>query len=97
MGKMTGAVPFLERDGQYWGPPPDGDTGIQELERLRKLGADFIVFVWTAFWWLDYYAELHNYLRSRFRCVLENDRMVAFDLRTVEAAPDVQKSADGHR
>ena len=30
------AMPFLERDGEYWGPPPDDLTAIQELERLRR-------------------------------------------------------------
>ena len=74
-------VPFLERDGQYWGLPPDDQTAIGELERLRESGANFIVFGWPAFWWLDYYSGLGNYLSSRFRCVLKNSRLVAFDLR----------------
>jgi peptidoglycan/xylan/chitin deacetylase (PgdA/CDA1 family) len=74
-------IPFLERDGQYWGPPPDDDTAIRELERLRKSGASFMVFAWPAFWWLDFYSELNRYLRSRFQCVMENDRLVIFDLR----------------
>jgi GT2 family glycosyltransferase len=75
------AIPFLERDGQYWGPPPDDATAIRELERLRQSGASFMVFAWPAFWWLDYYAALRQHLRSAFRCVLENDRLVVFDLR----------------
>jgi hypothetical protein len=44
-------------------------------------GAGFIVFAWPAFWWLDHYAGLHRHLRAHFRCVLENDRLVVFDLR----------------
>ncbi len=76
------AIPFLERDGQFWGRPPDDETAIQELERLRHNGANFIVFVWPAFWWLNYYVELNSYLRSKYKCVLENDRIVVFDLRT---------------
>jgi hypothetical protein len=75
------AIPFLEREGQYWGPPPDDDTAIRELERLRQSRATFIAFAWPTFWWFDYYAGLHQHLRSRFRCVLENDRLVVFDLR----------------
>jgi hypothetical protein len=75
------AVPFLERDGQYWGPPPDDATAIREFERLRQSGASFMVFAWPAFWWLDYYSGLNNHLRSNFRCVLENVRLVVFDLR----------------
>lgn len=75
------AVPFLERDGVYWGPPPDDTTAIGELNRLRQSGAEFIIFAWTAFWWLNYYAGLNTYLRSNFRCLIENDRIVGFDLR----------------
>jgi hypothetical protein len=75
------AIPFLERDGQYWGLPPDDETAIREMERLRRSGATFLVFAWPAFWWLEYYAGLHRYLRANFRCALENDRLVAFDLR----------------
>lgn len=75
-------IPFLEREGQYWGPPPDDDTAIREFERLRQSGASFIVFIWPAFWWLEYYSGLHRYLCSRFRCVLNNARLVVFDLRS---------------
>src|SRR5262245_19862865 len=32
-------LPFLEKNGQYWGPPPDDDAAIRELERLREAGA----------------------------------------------------------
>ena len=74
-------IPFLERDGQYWGLPPDDETAVRELERLRQAGAGYVVFAWPAFWWLDYYARLHHHLRSRFRCVLENDRIVVFNLQ----------------
>jgi glycosyltransferase involved in cell wall biosynthesis len=75
------SIPFLERNGCYWGCPPDDDTAIREVERLRLDGADFIVFGWPAFWWLDYYTELNSHLRSKFRCVLESKRLVVFDLR----------------
>jgi hypothetical protein len=73
--------PFLERDGHYWGRPADDTTAIQELERLRRTAPGFMVFGWPAFWWLEHYAGLHRYLRSEFACVLDNDRVIAFDLR----------------
>jgi glycosyltransferase involved in cell wall biosynthesis len=82
-------VPFLERDGQYWGAPPDDDTAIRELERLRRTGASFLAFAGPAFWWLDYYAGFRRHLRSRFRCALENDRLIVFDLRPAGAAQAV--------
>ncbi|MEK6320356.1 MAG: sulfotransferase [Acidobacteriota bacterium] len=74
-------IQFIERDGIYWGAPDDDRAAIEELERLRRSGASFIVFGWPVFWWFDFYREFHSYLRSRFPCVLENDRLVAFDLR----------------
>jgi glycosyltransferase involved in cell wall biosynthesis len=75
------SLPFIEKNGQYWGPPSNDNAAINELTRLRELGAGFIVFAWTAFWWLDYYKGFHNYLCSKYQCVLENERLVVFDLR----------------
>ncbi len=75
------ATPFLERNGQYWGAPSDDETAIRELERLRQSGANFIIFMWLAFWWLDHYEGLHHYLRTEYQCVLENNRLVVFELR----------------
>ncbi|MEZ0264845.1 MAG: glycosyltransferase [Phycisphaerae bacterium] len=74
------ARPFLERDGEYAGPPPDDDTAIRELQRMRAEGARFIAFAWMAFWWLDHYAGLHDYLRQSFPCVLRNERLAVFAL-----------------
>jgi polysaccharide pyruvyl transferase WcaK-like protein len=75
------AIPFLEHDGEYWGAPPDDETAIRELERLRETGAGFMVFGWPAFWWLDYYTGLHRHLRMEARCLLESDRLIVFDLQ----------------
>ena len=72
--------PFLERDGEYWGSPPDDATAIAELERLMESGATFIMFSASAFWWLDHYGALARLLRTRSRCVLDNERLVLFDL-----------------
>lgn len=74
-------IPFPEQGGKYWGPPPDDSTAIHELERLRQSGAKFIVFAWPTFWWFAYYSEFYEYLKSQFSCVLQNDRLVVFDLR----------------
>ena len=59
----------MEKDGSYWGPPQDDDAAVRELEKLHKHGAQLLVFLWPAFWWLDYYAKLHHYLVSSFRRV----------------------------
>jgi SAM-dependent methyltransferase len=77
-------VPFPERNGEYGGPPPDDAGAIREIERLRELGAGFIVFTRQTFWWLEYYSGLRNYLRGSFLSALANDRLVIFDLRSRE-------------
>jgi glycosyltransferase involved in cell wall biosynthesis len=75
------AIPFLEKEGVYWGPPSDDAMAIKELERLHCEGASFIVFAWPAFWWLDYYVEFNHYLHTKFCCVLNNERLIVFDLQ----------------
>ncbi|MEH2414939.1 glycosyltransferase family 2 protein [Nostoc sp.] len=66
------ALPFVEHQGQYWGAPLNDEIAIRELERMRQAGASFMVIAWPAFWWLDYYSGLRNYLSSNFCCVLDN-------------------------
>lgn len=75
------ALPFVEREGQYWGPPADDREAVQEVERLRRRGASFMVFARPAFWWLEHYGGLRAYLHARFRCAREHERLIAFDLR----------------
>ncbi len=74
--------PFLEKNGEYWGPPADDATAISELARMQEEhGASFIAFGWPAFWWLDHYREFASHLRKNFHCVLHNERLQVFDLR----------------
>jgi hypothetical protein len=78
-------LPFLERAGAYWGPPPDDTTAIRELERMREGGVEFVLVGWPAFWWLKAYPEFVRHLRSTCACLLENDAVHLFDIRS-EAA-----------
>jgi len=75
------AIPFLERNGEYWGPPADDATAIRELERLRRAGARFIAFAWPAFWWLDHYSRFGAHLSKKARCVLKDDKLAVFALQ----------------
>lgn len=74
-------IPFLERDGRYWGEPDGSHQAIAELERLRMTGANFFVVGKPAFWWLDHYTEFSQQLRKKYRCAFGNGRLVVFDLR----------------
>ncbi len=71
---------FIERDGQYWGPPVDDASAIEEIERQHKAGVNFIFFAWPAFWWLDHYTEMHQYLKSNYAYVVKNERLAGFSL-----------------
>jgi glycosyltransferase involved in cell wall biosynthesis len=76
------ALPFLERNGTYWGPPPNDAAAIEELTRQQEDNdADFFAVAWPAFWWMDYYPGLRQHLRGSFACVLESERVILFDLR----------------
>jgi hypothetical protein len=77
-------LPFLEKNGEYWGVPNDTAVAISELERMRQLGCSFIAFAWPSFWWLEHYSGLAKYLHSKFSCVLQNDLLIVFDLRSPE-------------
>lgn len=80
-GDKDHVFPFLERDGEYWGPPMDDGQAIQELERLRRQQASFIVFAWPAFWWMEHYKVFAEYLQSTYPRVLHNENLIVFDLR----------------
>lgn len=82
-GVAPGSVlPFPEQDGEYGGLPADSETAIAAVERLRvERGAAFLAVAWPAFWWLEYYTGFAAHLGATFPRVLENDRVIVFDLR----------------
>jgi hypothetical protein len=75
------ALPFLEREGEYWGHPADSAHAIREIERMRQAGCTHIVFAWPSTWWLEHYVGMTEHLRARHRCVLESSRLTIFELR----------------
>lgn len=73
-------VPFLEKDGAYYGLPPDDHIAIQEVERLKELGASFVVLIWSSFWWLDHYTEFFEYLNRNFHRTVSTNKVIVYDL-----------------
>lgn len=73
--------PFLEEDGVYMGSPENDEKAIHELERMREKGAEYIVFAWASFWWLDEYRKLEEYLHFQYTCILNNERIIVFSLQ----------------
>jgi len=81
LAEAARAIPFLEQDGVYAGPPGDDATALAALDRLRQRGATHFVLCWPCFWWLEHYAVFMRELRARSRLVLHNERALIFDLR----------------
>ena len=73
-------TPFVERDGQFWGAPEDDAQALQELERQRSLGLQFLVFGGTEMWWLDHYTALAQRLHGQYRLIARHESLVAFAL-----------------
>jgi len=74
-------LPFLERDGYFYGAPPDDDTAMRELDRMQAAGATFLVFGWPAFWWLDHYPRFAAHLREHAREVERGEDLIAYQLK----------------
>jgi hypothetical protein len=73
-------------DGRWAGfHPADSQEAIEHLEALRSQGAHYLVFPQTAFWWLDYYADLNKHLEDRYRLVAASESCRIYDIRTSRA------------
>ncbi len=80
MGLERELIPFTEKEGQYWGEPADDGAAIGELEKSLARGGRCFVFGWHTFWWLGHYKGLVEELSRRGRRVVENDRMVVYEV-----------------
>jgi FkbM family methyltransferase len=72
--------PFVERNGRYFGPPATDEEAMAELDRLHRRGATHFAVLWPAFWFFETYPQLAARLRHTHPPLLENDRIVIFEL-----------------
>jgi glycosyltransferase involved in cell wall biosynthesis len=72
------AIPFPARNGHYWGPPGDDGDAIAELRRRADEGIAAVIVAWPAFWYLDYFTGLSDYIDANFRKVIDDECFVAF-------------------
>jgi hypothetical protein len=81
-GRFAGraCVPFLERRGQFWGRPRDGEHAVEELERMRRAGSRALVVAPEARWWLDHWTALAEHLRRRCRLLGEDEDLQVWEL-----------------
>jgi hypothetical protein len=61
-------------DGDYAGFHPESSAeAIQQLERLRRRGAGYVLFPSSAFWWLEHYDGLRRHLEEQGSLVARED------------------------
>ncbi len=79
--------------------PADGQAAVDELERLRSMGAGHLVIPETGRWWLEHYEELRVWLETRGTVVAdESGTGIVFDLeRTARFGNDLTTSAEATR
>jgi hypothetical protein len=75
------SLPFPEHNGEWAGYPADDAAAVAELDRLRREGAEFIVFPASMLYWLEIYPRLRRELNETASCILTNDTARIFDLR----------------
>jgi FkbM family methyltransferase len=80
---------FVEHDGVDWGAPSDDEAALRELKRLQGQEVKYLIFLWSAFWWLETYPRLFQELQRCACCVLRNQRPIIFQLQTKPCAADL--------
>jgi hypothetical protein len=60
--------------------PRDSQEAIAEVDRLRKQGASYLIFIRYTFRWLKQYDHFRAYLNSRYRRVKDTQDYIIFDL-----------------
>lgn len=88
-------LPFLQRNGVYWGRPVDDREATAAIEEMGAAGASCIAFAWPSFWWLDHYRGFNAHLRRHYECRVQSDRVVVFDLRRRRHAGSPNAEAAG--
>jgi FkbM family methyltransferase len=74
------AIPFLERDGEYYGAPEDGAHAVRELTREETRGIRHLAVAWPSFWWLEEYPELTQHLSRKWRKLVDSEAAIVFEL-----------------
>lgn len=83
--------PFTEREGQYWGPPGSDELALGELSRLQSLGAEYFAIAFPSFWLLEQFPQFATHLRSQFKCRIEQDDLLVFQLEEARSSSAITR------
>lgn len=70
-------IPFLEKDGEYYGLPASDVEAIAAFNRLQVKQPRYIVIGWPSFWLLDHYKKFNDFLH-KYPCIMRNERLIVF-------------------
>jgi hypothetical protein len=72
--------------GEYAGfHPATSEDAIEQLDRARRRGAQFLAFPRTSLWWLEHYEDFARHLHAHHRLVANGKTMI-FELKRARSA-----------
>jgi SAM-dependent methyltransferase len=81
------SIPFPQKDGVFAGDPVDSRSAISDMRSLWS-SASHAVILEPAFWWLGFYPDWFNYLKSNSTAVIETETMLVFELAAIRDLPE---------
>jgi hypothetical protein len=73
--------------------PANGRDATDHLEEVRRCGAQYVVIPATSAWWLDFYDEFREHLRSSARLVVLDDDLALYHLTEDRPVDEVAPQA----
>ena len=58
------SLPFVERNGLYWGAPGSSEEAIAEIARQLENGVKWVIIAWPLAWLLDRFPDFAAYLQE---------------------------------
>ncbi len=75
-------LPFPEQGGSYAGVPANPLQAIEEIERQKADGIEYLAVGWPAFWWLEYFGEFALHLARDFGEPRRSDNLILYSLNS---------------
>lgn len=80
-------------DGFFLGEyPADSADAVEQLERWRSAGANFLVIPRSSFWWLEYYGEFSDHLSRNYSNRVADENVLLFDLGAASGGLGIQRA-----
>jgi hypothetical protein len=88
------SIPFLERNGTYWGPPGKDSEAVAEITRQARNGATWLIVGWPMFWLFERYPEFASFLQTSFIEVEHTESARVFRIASGDPAHSAMEMAN---